>query len=565
MTAKARITNCVAVTFSQDGQSILTFTQNDAITRWRASDLRPVASPHPVPRGHAHLGTPFAVSGDLRTAVHVEGWDNIVIVDLQTGRELWRTNSTAESAHAMAISPDQERLVTNFGPSDGTIQVWDLRTGAQLGQLKGHRAWVSALVFWPDGKTLASASADQTIRIWDMDRFEPIRTLRGHKLEVWSLALASDAKTLVSGGKDGTVLVWDAAEDPLEQSTWSLSGRHWGSWQFTSDHQAIHSVEADTRRLRPLHLHSGPIESRRLFHHSGPTFQNAEPIPEVLIDGTWVFSESGRLLAVGQTNGLLRLWDLDARKLVREFSTGTGECQPVAFSPGETEIWIAEGFELPDETRKLTQWSLEKQQLLRTAPPLRWPFRLHPDRWIFWEEEQGSFVFHDLKTGKSSRPILTTGRWSQLVGRKIGASPDGKLLILLHDLGVLTVWETASFMPPASPRQLGAVGGILMSFFNAEFSPDASRLLGASHGSEAIKIWETDQYHDLLTLEADGHGFFHIRLSPDGTILGAKSGPGVLHLWRAPPWQEIEAAEQMPTNRPSASSGSKASIHPSFL
>jgi WD40 repeat protein len=353
----------------------------------------------------------------------------------------------------MAISPDQERLVTNFGPSDGTIQVWDLHTGAQLGQLKGHRAWVSALVFWPDGKTLASASADQTIRIWDMDRLEPIRTLRGHKLEVWSLALASDAKTLVSGGKDGTVLVWDAAEDPLEQSTWSLSGRHWGSWQFTSDHQAIHSVEADSR-LRPLHLHSGPIESCRLIHHSGPTFQNAEPIPEVLIDGVWIFSESGRLLAVGQTNGLLRLWDLDARKLVREFSTGTGECQPVAFSPGETEIWIAQGFERPDEPRKLTQWSLEKQQLLRTAPPFRWPFRLHPDNWLFWQEEQGSFVFHDLKTGKSSRPTLTTGRWSDLVGHMVGASPDGKLLILLHDLGVLTVWETASLRRWRHPHVL---------------------------------------------------------------------------------------------------------------
>jgi hypothetical protein len=46
-----------------------------------------------------------------------------------------------------------------------------------------------------------------------------------------------------------------------------------------------------------------------------------------------------------------------------------------------------------------------------------------------------------------------------------------------------------------------------MSFGDAEFSPDASRLLGASHGTEAIKIWETDQYQNLLTLEAEGHFF----------------------------------------------------------
>lgn len=82
-----------------------------------------------------------------------------------------------------------------------------------------------------------------------------------------------------------------------------------------------------------------------------------------------------------------------------------------------------------------------------------------------------------------------------------------------------------------------------MSFMHAGFSPDGSRLLGASHGTEAIKIWETDQYQDLLTLEAEGNGFGHIRFSQDGTILGAKTGVGVLHLWRAPPWAEIEAAE----------------------
>ena len=36
-----------------------------------------------------------------------------------------------------------------------------------------------------------------------------------------------------------------------------------------------------------------------------------------------------------------------------------------------------------------------------------------------------------------------------------------------------------------------------MSFSHAGFSPDASRLLGASQGTEAIKIWETDQYQNL--------------------------------------------------------------------
>jgi WD40 repeat protein len=114
----------------------------------------------------------------------------------------------------MAISPDGKHLATSFGTADGTIQIWDLTTGNSVTELVGHRIWVSALKFWPDGKRLVSASADQTIRIWDMERSKAIRTLQGHSLEVWSLDLSSDGSTLVSGSKNGEVMVWDAQQDP---------------------------------------------------------------------------------------------------------------------------------------------------------------------------------------------------------------------------------------------------------------------------------------------------------------------------------------------------------------
>ena len=48
------------------------------------------------------------------------------------------------------------------------IRVLDVVTGDERVRLKGHRAWISAVVLWPDGKRLASASADQTINVSDL-------------------------------------------------------------------------------------------------------------------------------------------------------------------------------------------------------------------------------------------------------------------------------------------------------------------------------------------------------------------------------------------------------------
>jgi WD40 repeat protein len=75
--------------------------------------------------------------------------------------------------------------------------------------LKGHTAPVNSVIFSPDGKQLASASADRTIRLWDVASGEEMNVLRGHDDAVNSVAFSSNGGQLVSASADQTIKLWD--------------------------------------------------------------------------------------------------------------------------------------------------------------------------------------------------------------------------------------------------------------------------------------------------------------------------------------------------------------------
>ncbi len=92
--------------------------------------------------------------------------DEIYIWHVLSGERI-SSGHTNEVCGSLQFSPDERSIV--FGGSNGTIQLHETRTFNVSNILKGHTDWVNDLAFFPDGKTLATASRDGTVLLWDWE------------------------------------------------------------------------------------------------------------------------------------------------------------------------------------------------------------------------------------------------------------------------------------------------------------------------------------------------------------------------------------------------------------
>ncbi len=515
---------CRGLAFSPDGETLITITESPPeIVRWRIADQRklatlPIRDPWLSPEG-----TTFALTHDFRLAAYCGRENEISVVDLATGKELWTCRATESRILALGFSPDGKTLASAAGHVDPDIRLWNVQTGGELGRLEKHRGWVGSFVFWPDGITFASAGSDQLIRFWRMPEPRPFAILRGHRLEVWRLALVPGGQRLISASKDGSVCVWEASATPDRKTYTALQGIF--AWGFGGNGSSVVTLDREGGVAR----------------WKGAGFRDAEPLFQVqsgFLEAC--VSQDGNWVATVFSNGWVRIWDVTRRELAGEFMAGrVSESGEVGMNGTRRLQFLAHTNSLVLSYQAddlLHQWDWKTGRELRAWPATPRAFAMAislDDQWCLTVGWAGAGSLVNLRDGRERR--IDFGL-KQLPDAAF--SPDGKYFAVPSQTGIATIRDITSM------REIARLSGFMQGVHSVTFSPDGRRLLIGSDGQEALKLWDTHSWQELITLEGQGSIFRSPALSPDGDTVGALNSKGLLHLWRAPSWPEIQRQER---------------------
>jgi len=212
----------------------------------------------------------FAFSSDKKTlAVTTEASGWIYLLDATDGTEVRRIHAHQigkdmqypfgehrdhECITALVFSPDGKTLAS--AASDKAIRLWEVATGKERKAFPADSYAIGSLAFAPDGKALAWANSAGLIRIYDLQTGKAANRHDGHLGVVTSVALSLDSKTLITAGTDATIRLWETTSGKelrrFEGHQGSIASIH-----ISRDGKTLASVSPADKTVRVWELSTG--------------------------------------------------------------------------------------------------------------------------------------------------------------------------------------------------------------------------------------------------------------------------------------------------------------------
>lgn len=281
--------------------------------------------------GHTDIISDLTFSSDNRL-LYSSSWDGTLRTwDVETGIETQRFDEPSDRILALAVSPDDQFVLTGTGNFGGgitpnpavdnarqpSVWLWDMENRAQALLFSGHEDWVWSVDINAEGRLAVSSSGplnppirDTSIRMWDLATGQEIGRFEGHTNTVQSVTFHPTENRVVSGSWDNTARVW----------TWTL-----GNDGQVSQYEALTTYTGHNDRVLSVDFSA---------------------------DGSQVLSSS--------RDQSIHLWDAETGTLIRRFDGHTSAVNRVLFMPGDTQIISA------SDDRTVRIWDIETGALVHT-------------------------------------------------------------------------------------------------------------------------------------------------------------------------------------------------------
>ncbi|XP_071465710.1 apoptotic protease-activating factor 1 isoform X1 [Marmota flaviventris] len=356
------------VMFSPDGSSFLTSSDDQTIRVW---ETKKVCKNSAIVLKQ-EVDVVFQENDVMVLAV-----DNMKHLQLINGKTGQVDYLTEAKVSCCCLSPHLQYVA--FGDEDGAIEILELLNNRVFQPRVGHKKAVRHIQFTADEKTLISSSDDSSIQIWNWQSEEYV-LLQGHQEAVKDFRLLKHSG-LLSWSFDGTVKVWNTITGKMEKDFVCHQGTVL-SCDISSDATKFSSTSADkTAKIWSFEL---PSPLHELKGHNGCVRCSA-------------FSVDSSLLATGDDNGEIRIWNVSNGELLHL-------CAPVSVEEGAATHggWVTDLCFSPDS-----------KMLVSAGGYLKW-----------WNVE----------TGESLQTFYTNG--TNL--KKIHVSSDFKTYVTVDNLGLIS-------------------------------------------------------------------------------------------------------------------------------
>ena len=460
-----------AVAFHPDGERVVTASKDTTARIWNISNGQETA----VFSQHKEMLTSVVCSHDGKTVVTCALDGKVFLWNVEKEKVLISLDTKDEVLSCLDISQDDTLVAIG---SEKGVRIWNIKSEKVIAHLtrdyEAKGIFISGVAFSPDRQHIAINSSERVIRIWSVENKSIMATLYGHTDQGTGITYSSDGTRIITGALDYKAIVWDMAKVSFSSTTkldillndtirsvdtdgklaiagsqngvitvWRVRGREiisalssGSDWHvnIALGPDGKHAAVSMPNMTFIWNIMDETAQIQLVADSSSVVARQADFMGGLVAYGIR-FSPDGTRIATGETDEVVRVWDIRSQQIIASLKGHRGSIVSLAFThegkylisgatDGTARVWnmttYSTDFVLGGHIGSVTDICVSPNNSFIATGSLN-----------------GIIYLWSLKTGKK----LRTFRGHSTAISRISFSPDGHLLVASDRHGQICLWS----------------------------------------------------------------------------------------------------------------------------